>query len=215
MTAAPPPFARNRVVFPVLAAVLVLLIALLPPERSLGHIIKVVFVHAALVRVGLLAFAAAGILALLFLAKKSDVLLQWILAVQYTAVLIWALYVISSLVATKLAWGEWIAWNEPRVRASIHVMWFSVISLGLVLWLKNRLFTAVANILVAATTWMLIKGAVLMRHPFDPIGASDSIVYKILFFAIVLVVLGLAVQTVFWLFGNKAIYFQTNQRTQV
>ncbi len=78
---------------------------------------------------------------------------------------IWVVYALSSMVTTRLAWGEWIAWDEPRVRASIHVLWFSIACLLLVKWMNHPAFTAFANIVIAGAVWFLIKGAGLLRHP--------------------------------------------------
>jgi hypothetical protein len=102
------------------------------------------------------------------------------------------------MVTTRLAWGEWIAWDEPRVRASIHVLWFSVACLLLVYWMKHPAFTAFANIVIAGAVWFLIKGAGLMRHPFDPIGDSNSLLYQGLYWLLVLTVLGMAAVLVLW-----------------
>jgi len=126
----------------VLLVVLVGLLILVPPEQTLGDIVKVVFLHGALVQVGLVAFAVAGALGLAYCIRRSETVYAWCLAVQKTAVLMWIVYAISSMIATYQAWGVWIAWDEPRVRASISVLWFSVICLLLVLWIRHRLFTA-------------------------------------------------------------------------
>jgi hypothetical protein len=102
------------------------------------------------------------------------------------------------MVTTRLAWGEWIAWDEPRVRASIHVLWFSVACLLLVYWMNHPTFTAFANIVIAGAVWFLIKGAGLLRHPFDPIGDSNSLLYQGLYWLLVLTVLGMAAILALW-----------------
>jgi len=72
-------------------------------------------------------------------------------------------------------------------------LWFAIVCLALVLWVNQRTFTAVANVVVAGVVWYLIKGAGLLRHPFDPIGTSDSSFYQILYLALVAVILAMAV----------------------
>ncbi len=146
------PAARGRRLWPwlaALAAAAALLLALIPPEKTLGWVIRPVFLHGALVQVGLLAFAAAGLLGLAYFVGRSPRVAAWCLAVQETAVALWIAYALSSMVTTRLAWGEWIAWDEPRVRASVHVLWFCIACLLLVRWMRHPVFTAVVNIVAA------------------------------------------------------------------
>ena len=182
-----------------LALLMALLLALVPPEQTLGPVIRPVFLHGALVEVSLLVFAAGGVLGLAYLVWRNARVHVWALAVQKTGVVLWIAYALSSMVATKLAWGEWIAWNEPRVRASALVLGFVIICLLLVLWVDHRLFTALANVSVAGLSWFLVKGAGLLRHPFDPIGASTSAAYRLSFVALLVITLLLAVQVARWL----------------
>lgn len=178
---------------------ILLLLFLLPPERTLGDVIKLVLLHGALVRAGLIAFTVAGGLGLLCLVSTNPAWPRWCLAVQVTALLLWLANMISSSIATRLAWGEWIAWGEPRVWATIHVLWLAVACLLLVLWLDHRLFTGVTNLIVAGLTWGLIKGATLVRHPFDPLGSSNSVTYQAMYVAMVVVLLVIGWQCARWL----------------
>lgn len=142
---------------------------------------KVIFLHGALVRVALLTFAVAGMLSMMFLLSHRRALYAWAMAAQKGAVLLWIVYALTSMVSTRLSWGEWIAWEEPRVRASVYVLWFSIACLLLVLWMSNRYLSAAINLLVAIVTWTLIQGAPIIRHPFDPIGSSGSNTYQALY----------------------------------
>ena len=172
---------------------------LMPPEQTLGSVIKVIFLHGALVRVGLLSFAAAGILSLAYLFMRKPSLYLWAIAAQKSAVLLWILYTLTSMISTQLSWGEWIAWEEPRVRASFHVLWFSAACLLLGLWMGHRTFAAFANLLVTTVAWILIRGASIIRHPFDPIGTSGSSKYQTLFWVMVVALIVLAGVLVRWL----------------
>jgi len=196
----------NRLV-PMLAAAASLGLAaalwLIPPEQTLGNVIKVIFLHGALVRVGLLTFAAAGILSLAYLVTRKPLLAVWTMAAQESAVIVWIVYALTSMVSTWLSWGEWIAWEEPRVRASFHVLWFSAACLLLVLWMGNRIFAAFANLLVAGVAWTLISGASIIRHPFDPIGTSGSSTYQMLYWVMVTALLVLAGVLVRWLYTKQ------------
>lgn len=172
---------------------------LIPPEQTLGAVIKVIFLHGALVRVALLAFAAAGVLSLGFLLTQQARWYAWAMAAQQGAVLLWIVYALTSSISTWLSWGEWIAWDEPRVRASVHVLWFSSACLLLVMWMGNRHFAAVVNLIVTGVTWTLIRGASIIRHPFDPIGTSGSNTYEVLYWIMVAALLLLAGLLVRWL----------------
>lgn len=181
-----------------LLAVLVLLF-LLPPERTLGDVIKLVLLHGALVQVGLIAFAIAGVLGLICIFTSEAVWLRWCQATQVTALLFWLSNGIASSIATKWAWGEWIAWSEPRVWATIHVTWLALACLALTFWVDQRSFTGLANLIVAGLSWGLIKGASLVRHPFDPLGSSNVLLYQALYGAMILVMLAAGWQIARWL----------------
>lgn len=186
---------------PALLTILVILILLflLPPERTLGDVIKLVLLHGALVRVGLIAFALAGVLGAICLVSAQPQWLRWCQATQVTALLFWLGNGISSSIATKWAWGEWIAWSEPRVWATIHITWLALACLLLTRWVNQRSFTALANIAVAGVSWGLIKGATLVRHPFDPIGSSNVLLYQALYSAMVIMLLVMGWQFARWL----------------
>ena len=187
-----------------LALLIAVLLYLLPPEETLGNAIKAVFIHGALVEAGLLAFGAAGLLGLACLVRESEALHQWCLAVQKTTVVVWVAYAISSMVATYLAWGVAIAWNEPRVRVSANLLGAALIFLVLALWVRNRYLTGAANVVMAALAWGLTKGAINIRHPFNPIGTSDSATFKWLFAGTLVAVILMVVQTARWLFRPES-----------
>jgi hypothetical protein len=185
------------------AAALLVLLLLVPPEQTLGEVIRVIFLHGALVQVGLLAFAAAGILGAIALFRPEPAWLSASLAAQKTSVIVWIAYVLSSMLSTYLAWSIWIAWDEPRVRISFQVLWFSVACLLLVLWIGNRIFTGITNVVVSSVVWWLVKGATILRHPLDPIGASNSSSYRWIFLGILLLVFLLTAQVAQWLFVRE------------
>lgn len=169
-----------------------LLLVLLPDEKTLGPVVKAVLLHGALVQTGLYAFLAAGALGLVWLATRRDDVLRWCTAVQQTAVVVWLAYVVSSMVATYMAWGQWIAWDEPRVRSSAYVLLFALAALLVAWWVGDGLFTALLNIVTAAVVWYLVKGVGVVRHPLDPLGPSTADVFRIYALALLMIAVCLA-----------------------
>lgn len=202
------------VTIPILALIALLLVWLVPEEQTLEWVIRLVFLHGALVQTGLILFGMAGVLGAIYLVARRAALFGWLVALQQAAVVMWVVYSLSSMMVTYLSWGEWIAWSEPRVQASFHVLWFSVVSLILTWWVANQTFTALANMVVAGVAWMLVKGATIFRHPFDPIGTSGSSLYQWLFpvLAIVLLLLGAEVTRLLHRIGRRRLVVANTAR---
>lgn len=203
---------RNRVL-PVLAGVLSALLALwvvlAPAENRLGNLIKLVYVHGALVGVGLISFTVAGVLGLVALLSRQKVWYRGTEAAGQAALIIWVAYVLSSMVVTKLTWGQLIAWNEPRVRATGLILGAVIIMMVLVRFVDHRDFMAVVQLLLGIAPWIVVRQAQAIRHPVDPIGTSGSSAIQTYYLLIFLTVLGLASVLVAWLWVAKAIAART------
>lgn len=194
---------RTGWLFVVLGVVVTVLLFLLPPERTLGSVIKIVFLHGALVRVGLIGFVAAGMLGIGYLILLRESVLKWCLAVQQTTLALWVVYILSSMLATRLSWGQWIAWGEPRVQASFQVLGFAFISLALVRWVNQPVFTGVVNAILGVVPWFLVRRAAIVLHPFNPIGTSNSLAYQVIYGGMVAAMLGIAFLIVWWVVRSK------------
>jgi hypothetical protein len=181
-----------------LCFVLIAILVLLPPERNLGHIIKAVFIHAALIRCGLLILGTAGVIAALDIIKHKQKTYLLCHATQNTALTLWIIYMISSVVVTYLAWGIPIDWHEPRTQVSFFILF--VLSAGFLIskWLNQRIVTDVINIFLALLSWIAVKNAINIRHPFDPIGRSELLHYKVSYLLILLVFILISVQIIRW-----------------
>jgi hypothetical protein len=183
---------------------------LAPAESRLGNLVKLVYVHGALVWAGLATFTLAGGLALVALAvrhlarstKRAKSWYRGTRAAGVAALAIWIIYVISAILVTGLTWGQWIAWNEPRVQATALIL-----GAALVLALVARLvdhpdFVAMVNVVMGILPWILVSRADAIRHPVDPIGGSNSSSIQGYFLLIQLTVLALAAILVAWLWAR-------------
>ena len=175
-----------------------LLLFMAPAEKTLGGVIKVVLLHGALVQTGLYTFLAAGLLGMAWLMTRRDDILGWCKAVQQTAVFVWVAYVVSSMVATYMAWGQWIVWNEPRVRSSAYVLGFALAALAITWWVGDGVFTSLLNVVTAGMVWYLVKGAGVLRHPLNPLGPSTETVFRTYALALLAITLGLTVLSAWW-----------------
>jgi hypothetical protein len=201
----------ERHVLPVLALGLLLLLvlwtALAPAESRLGNVIKVVYVHGALVWAGLLTFSLAGVLGAVALAvryllrsvERAAVWHRGTQAAGLAALVVWIVYVISSMAVTGMAWGQLIAWNEPRVRVTALIL-----AAALLLALVARLvdhpdFTAGVNLAMGIVPWVMVQQVEAIRHPVDPIGGSESASIQLFYLLILLTVIALAMVLVAWL----------------
>ncbi|MBK8047257.1 MAG: hypothetical protein IPK16_09135 [Anaerolineales bacterium] len=135
----------------------------------------------------------------LYFLRPTPTVARWIFALQLTAAAVWVLYCLTSMFATYLTWGQWIAWEEPRVRASFHVLWFSLACLALVLWMRHPRFAAVVNIVVAGGVLLIVKGASIVRHPLNPVGESTSSAYQLTYLTLVLICVAGATLFAAWL----------------
>jgi hypothetical protein len=179
-------------------------IVLAPAEARIGHLIKLVYVHGALVWVGLLTFSLAGALGLVALVLRRPVWYRGTRAAGLAALIVWIAYAISAMGVTALAWGQVVAWNEPRVRASGLLLVAAVVLAIMVRLVRHPDFTALVNLLMGVVSWLVVRQAGVIRHPVDPIGGSGSAAIQVFYVLIVLTVAGLAATLVAWLWTRES-----------
>jgi hypothetical protein len=181
-----------------LAALAVLLI-LSPAEQTLGNVVKLVYLHGAFVRTGLLAFTVEGILGATALVSDRLWAIEWGRAVGHTALIVWVVYVLSSMIVTYVAWGVAIAWGEPRVLVSAQILMAALVFWAVSLFLQHWRVNAALNVLLGALAWILVRSAGVVIHPVDPIGGSSSVAIKAFYAGIVACVILLAFELALWL----------------
>ncbi len=185
-----------------LLALLVLWLLLAPSEARLGSLIKLVYLHGALSRVGLALFTLAGGLGLVALLVRRPVWYRGTRAAGTAALVVWILYIISSMVVTGLAWGQIVAWNEPRVKAIASILVAAIVVAIASLLVEHRAFAALANLVMGIVPWVVLFQADVIRHPVDPIGGSESTSIQLFYWLIVMSVGGIATTLVAWLWAG-------------
>lgn len=196
---------------PLLAGALLVLLGLwlvlAPAESRLGNVIKLVYVHGALVWAGLLTFTVAGGLGLVALAvrylgrsaRRAAVWYRGAQSASVAALVVWIVYVVSSILVTGLTWGQWIAWGEPRVQATALILGAGLAFFAVARLVDHQDFSAMVAVVMGILPWVMVHQANAIRHPVDPIGGSESSAMQLYFLLIELTVMLLAATLIAWL----------------
>ncbi len=174
------------------AAVVVSLLA--PAEERLGDTVKLIYLHASVTWVALCAFAAAGLVGLVALARRSDVLSCWSTALLATATAFWTIHFALGLVTMRLAWGDWF-WSEPRIRAGMLILGVSIAATLLALAADRRWIGPALSVAVVVFIVLLLTTTGRVFHPAGAIRESNSIAIKGSVFLIVLLTVAASIQT--------------------
>lgn len=159
------------------------MILLAPAEKSLGQIIKLVYLHVALDGSGYLGFALSGGLGILylFLPNRNRViqdsrLIGWLALLAFTG------GTILSLAAARLSWGS-ISLSEPLLVLSIRIILLALIVQTAVTLLPQTRWRGLIQVFpICYLVWAAPRVPRYM-HPNDPIGASDSVAIRLAFLA--------------------------------
>ncbi len=171
-----------------------------PIEKTLGSNIRLIYVHAAWVWTGKLAFglsAIAGLLALVFFTRKKLVNLSR--AIAYTALFFWLTYLPMSLIVMQVNWGGFF-FDEPRWRVPMLLGIIAVL-LQVGLWIfNNDRLTAAGNFLFGVALWLELGGVENILHPENPIGTSDSTAIMGSYTLILIFTIILGAQLALWIY---------------
>ena len=170
-----------------LAAVILIL---MPGEKTLGWVIKIVYLHGALSRAGMVGLWAAGIAGAVYLIRPRPALARWTAALLLSGWSYWAAHFIVSMPATRLTWGPWVAWGEPRVTMTLQVLVAGLVVIVITRLLKDARFTAAAALLLAVAVAFLVGRTGVLRHPLDPIGTSPSTLFRLVYLLLLIPVVG-------------------------
>jgi hypothetical protein len=174
----------------------IVLIWLSPEDKVLGPVLKLIYLHGALIITGLFLFTALGLLSLTSLFRNS-LGFSLLFAIEKTAIVFWVAATIAGNIASQLAWGG-IFWGEPRLQATIII---SLISIGIYFISsasENPKTISFLGIGLAMSVWILMIRAGRIMHPDNPFSVSESSI-KYFFVIITLVFLISSILTVRWI----------------
>ncbi len=174
----------------------ILLILLAPEDKVLGQILKLIYLHGALVNTGLFLFSTVGLLSLTSLFRNRPGI-SLLFAIEKTAIIFWVAATITGNITSWLAWGG-IFWGEPRLQAMIII---SLISISIYLISsasENPRTISFLGIGLALSVWILIVRAGRIMHPDNPFGVSES-PFRLFFIVITLVFLMASIMIVRWI----------------
>jgi hypothetical protein len=197
---------RNHTTFLLLASVLAIVwfIALLfvPPEQTLGTLLRWVFAHASLTQVSLLLFLTAAIFAAIYLLGREKAF-GWLEITGWMALGLWLAGFLLSTIPAKLSWGVWVDFHEPRTQMTLRVLAVGIIFVALTRWVDHPRFTAGAQLIFSALALYLNRSAGVIRHPLNPIGAAGSDVIPLLYSLIFLLALASSALFIAYLVGRR------------
>ncbi len=162
----------------------------MPAEKTIGDVIKLVYLHGALSRAGMVGFWLAGLAGGAYLVVRRPALARWCEGLLWSAWGFWVAHFIVSMPATRFTWGPWIAWSEPRVTMTLQIAAVGLISIIVARLLNDTRFTAVTALLLAAAVAFLAARTGVLRHPLDPIGASPSDLLRLVYGLLLVPVIG-------------------------
>ncbi len=177
-----------------------LLILLSPEDKELGTILKLIYLHSALVTSGLSLFTAVGLVSMVTLFR-SGMNFKLLFAIEKTAVIFWVTATIIGDMTSVFAWGG-INLGEPRFAATIIISMVSVGVYFISTSIGDHKIISLLGIGLAISVWAIMGSAGRILHPDNPFGASEPSI-RIFFFLITLVFLAASVLAVRWMKKQK------------
>ncbi len=174
-------------------ALIFIVIALVPPEQSLGSSLWLILLHGAWVWAGLLIFAAAAFTGLAALLTRWTGWQAWSRALGLTGLGFWLTYLPMSLLVMQVGWGG-LFFDEPRWRIPFtFAVVGTLLQLGLFL-LDHARLASLGNLLFGAALWARLFTVGNVLHPDSPVGQSGSIHIQAAFGALLALAVFLGLQ---------------------
>jgi len=157
----------------IIIVVAALLLWIAPAERVLGQGIKAVYVHVALMWVGMLGLAVATILGVVVAISERARLSRWMQIIGWTSLIFFTGGVVMSVVAAQVNWGA-MSWGEPRTAAALQSTAVAVILMSLAYLINAYRIKGLLHVMMGLYMAVTIGRAPLVMHPANPIGESNS-----------------------------------------
>lgn len=141
---------------------------LLPPDKQLGTLVRLVVFHGAYTWVNMALFTLAGLTSFVGLILPSGLLVAWATAFRRLSVVAWIGNTALGMLSAYLAWGS-VNLAEPRLQATFILLFLSGVVLGIDFFAARDRVSAVVDIAMAAALWWLILGARNFVHPESPV----------------------------------------------
>lgn len=168
-----------------------------PAVENLGAKVRLPVFHGALSWATLMAYAALGLCALLYLVRKNQIVYRWAEALQWTATTLWIIGTVLGFLAAMNTWdftgsktpmGE-LLMSDPRLVGQIVVALLGLAMFFVPLLIESQKGRAIANVVYAIAAWVGIGWATTAGkalHPDSPVLNSTDPVIKVLFYCMVL-----------------------------
>ncbi len=192
-----------------LAALFVMIAALLlmPPERHLGRLLALIYVHGTLVRTGIVLFVMGAIAGAIALIKDSPDAWAWTYALQATSLGAWLSGFIISFYPSYVTWGTLVAWSEPRTQMVVKVIAIATMVFLVARWLGDRRIVAGASVVIGLIVPLLVWRTGVIRHPIDPVGTSPSVALRTAYTVALFCMIVIGV----WVTAQVARHYRTHQ----
>lgn len=178
-----PPFAQIILILLVYAALVAIALVVAPQERTLGAGIRTVYLHVALMWVGMVGIYVAGLVGLIVgLFGRSD-FFAWMRLIGMVALAFYVGGSLASIAAQVVNWGG-IALAEPRTLAALQVIAAGVVVVVLAAWNLNHRVVGALFFAWALFTVYVTRSTTLILHPDDPIGTSSALGIQAMFYGL-------------------------------
>ena len=167
-------------IFLTLVALMVGIVWLAPAEKTLGDTIRLVYVHVAFTRSGMMGFYTAGILGLMIALTNNKRLQSLTQTIAWVAFVLFVIGGLFSVFAQQASWGGQLL-AEPRNRTSLSIVAVAVIILIVnmgIPWIRVR--GLLYALLAGYVAWIIPRTPVVL-HPSDAVSSSPSVWFRITF----------------------------------
>lgn len=162
------------------------LLYVMPPEVRLGSKVRLVYFHASIAENSIIFFVLGGVLALVYLFRRSD--LSFFRAVSFFLIgfYLWIIQTVLGAVNMKVIWGNFF-WSEPKARMGLILLAISLIVYLLVEYeVFPRLYLSLLLVFMAVSAIFGLLFTSNVFHPKNAIFGSNVLAYKVIFVLMVL-----------------------------